>query len=105
VRIDTRKPTTRAYAASVKKGKKVKLGYRVNDPLPGCGKAKVTLKIYKGEKLRKTLRIKGACACNVKKTYSWRCTLAKGSYTVKVYATDIAGNRQSKVGGARLRVK
>jgi hypothetical protein len=104
VRIDTRKPTTKAYAAAVKKGKTVKLAYKVLDAKPGCGQAAVTLKIYKGKKLKKTLKA-GSHASNVKRSYSWRCTLAKGKYTLRVYATDIAGNVQSKVGSARLTVK
>ena len=66
VRIDSAKPTTKAYAATVKKGKKVELTYRVNDATPGCGQAKITL---------------------------------------KVYATDMAGNVQSKVGSAKLTVR
>jgi len=105
VRIDTGKPTTKAFKASVKKGKKVKLGYQVNDPLPGSGQAKVTLKIFKGKKLKKTIKPPGTVACNARKSQSWKCTLAKGAYTLKVYATDICGNAQSKVGSARLTVK
>jgi hypothetical protein len=105
VQMDSVRPTTRAYAASVRKGKKVKLAYRVSDAVPGCGKAVVTLKIYKGKRLKKTLKVPGACACNAKRTCSWRCTLAPGGYTIKVYARDIAGNAQSKVGSARLTVR
>jgi len=82
----------------------VKLAYKVLDAKPGCGQAAVTLKIYKGNKLKKTLKA-GTHACNLKQTCSWRCTLAKGKYTLRVYATDIAGNVQSKVGSARLTVK
>jgi hypothetical protein len=105
VRIDGRKPTTKAFKASVKKGRKVKLAYQVSDPVPGSGRATVTLKIFKGAKLKKTIKVKGAVACNARRTYNWKCTLAKGSYTFKVYATDLAGNAQSKVGSARLTVK
>jgi hypothetical protein len=104
VNLDSTKPTTKAYAAKVKKGKKVKLAYKVADAQPGCGQAAVTLKIYKGKKLKKTLKV-GSCACNAKTKYSWRCRLAKGKYTLKVYASDLAGNAQSKVGSARLTVK
>ena len=39
------------------------------------------------------------------RSQTWRCTLPKGRYTIKVYATDIAGNLQSKVGSARLTVR
>jgi len=105
VNIDATKPVTKADAASVVKGKKGKLAYRVNDATPTCGKAKVTLKVYKGRKLKKTIKVPDTVACNVKKSYSWRCPLAKGRYTVKVFATDIAGNKQSKVGSASLTVR
>jgi hypothetical protein len=76
----------------------------VSDAKPGCGQAVVTLKIYQGKKLRKTLKA-GTCTSNAKTKYSWRCTLAEGKYTLKVYATDIAGNTQSKIGSAKLTVR
>jgi hypothetical protein len=104
VKLDSVKPTTKAYAAAASKGRKAKLAYLVSDAKPGCGQAVVTLKIYQGKKLRKTLKA-GTCASNAKTNYSWRCTLAEGKYTLKVYATDIAGNTQSKVGSAKLTVR
>jgi hypothetical protein len=104
VKIDSQAPSTKAFAAKVKKGKTVKLGYQVNDSAPGCGSAKATIKIYKGKKLKRTLKA-AACATNVKKTCSWKATLPKGTYTIKVFATDIAGNAQSKVGSAKLTIK
>jgi hypothetical protein len=103
VRVDSEAPTTTAYTASVKHGKKVRLGYRVNDAVPGSGQAAVTVKIFKGTKLKKTLAV-GTCSTNARGGYGWRCTLAKGSYKIKVYATDLAGNVQSVVGGAKLKV-
>jgi hypothetical protein len=63
-----------------------------------------TLKIFKDSRLKKSLKV-GIVACNGKKTYAWRCTLAAARYTIRVYATDIAGNVQSKVGSARLTVR
>jgi hypothetical protein len=102
---DVKRPTTKAYPASVKKGRKAKLVFRVNDPEPSCGRATVTLKIYRRTKLKQTIEVKGTCLCNFKKTYSWKCRLPKGVYTWKVFATDVAGNAQSKVGGAKLTVK
>ena len=104
VRIDGLRPTTSAYRASVVRGKRVRLAYKVNDALPGSEKAKVTLKLFKGKALKKTLKL-GVRAANLKQSKSWRCTLARGGYTLKVYATDIAGNKQSRVGTARLTVR
>ena len=104
VQLDSQAPATAAFAASVKTRKTVALKYQVNDATPGCGKATAVLKIFKGKKLKKTLK-SVSCATNVKASYRWRCTLAKGRYTLQVYATDIAGNVQSKVGSAKLTVK
>jgi hypothetical protein len=104
LKIDSKRPVTAGYTATARKGKTVKLGFKVTDALPGCAQATVVLKIYSGKALKRTIRA-GVQHCNVKTTKSWRCTLAKGRYTVKVYATDIAGNAQSKVGSARLTVR
>ena len=104
VNVDGSAPTTSAYAATVKHGKKVKLAYRVNDAVPGSGQASVTIKIYfKSRKIVKTFTA-GPCVANTRCSYSWRCTLPRGKYTIKVFATDLAGNAQSKVGSAALRV-
>jgi beta propeller repeat protein len=104
VNIDKTRPVTTAYGASVKKGKSVKLGFKVGDASPGCGQARATLRIYLGKKLKKTLK-PPVCATNAKTTLSWKATLAKGRYTLKVYATDAAGNAQSKVGSAKLTIR
>jgi hypothetical protein len=104
VKIDGRKPTTKAYTAVVKKGKKVSLAYVVSDASPGCGKAATILKIYLGKTLKKTISV-GTTTTNAKHSYSWLCSLPKGSYVIYVYATDIAGNAQSKLTSAKLLVK
>jgi hypothetical protein len=104
LRIDSRRPTTKAFAATVRKGKRVALRYRVLDASPGSGKAKVTLKIYAGKRVVRTLKA-GFYTTNVTRTYSWRCGLPRGRYTLKVYATDIAGNAQAKVGSAKITVR
>ncbi len=86
-------PTTTASApGSVKRGKTLKLGYRANSITPECA---VTLKILKSSGASaKTVRL-GPKPSNTKGTYSFKCNLAKGKYTYKVYATDAAGNTQS----------
>lgn len=42
---------------------------------------------------------------NSDRTYSFRCTPAKGTYRWYVYATDLAGNQQAKAASNSLRVK
>lgn len=103
-RIDSQPPSTTAYAVKAKHNKSVSLAYRISDPSPGCGTASVTLKIFKGSKLKKSLAA-GSCTTNAKVGYKWRCVLPKGSYTLKVYAIDAAGNAQTRVGSAKLTVK
>ena len=103
-KLDTQAPATAAFPASVKTRKTVALQYQVNDASPGCGAATAVIKMYKGTKLKTTLR-GVTCATNVKMTYRWRCSLAAGRYAIKVSATDAAGNVQSKVGSARLIVR
>jgi hypothetical protein len=105
VMIDGVAPTTRAWPAAVARGRKVRLHYQVNDALPGCGEATVTLKIFRRTRLVKQLALPDVRPCNVQLTHVWRCSLARGRYTVKVYATDIAGNAQATVGKATLTVR
>jgi hypothetical protein len=104
LRIDSKRPTTKAFAATVRKGGRIALRYRVLDAVPGSGKAKATLKIYAGKRVVRTLNA-GSSTTNATRTYSWRCKLPRGRYTLKVYATDIAGNVQATVGSARITVR
>jgi hypothetical protein len=102
VLIDRTGPTDTALAkASVIKGKKATFRFRVNDLTPT---AAVTIKIYKGKKRVKTVTV-GSKPTNSTQSYKWTCKLAKGSYTWKVYAKDLAGNVQVKVGSKALVVK
>jgi hypothetical protein len=47
----------------------------------------------------------GTKRTNTALTYSFRCKLAKGKSSWKVYATDLAGNTQAKPGVRTLTVK
>ena len=47
----------------------------------------------------------GQVTVNVTVSAKFTCTLAKGVYTYTVYATDVAGNTQAKVGSAKLTVR
>jgi len=103
--IDNARPTTKAYAASVAKGHTATLKYRIADAASPYVPVKVTIKVKTpgGRTVKSTVLRNKA----VGKTLAWkfRCTLAKGSFKYFVYATDAAGNRQSRVGSARFVVK
>jgi hypothetical protein len=104
VKLDGQAPATKAFTASGKVRKTVALKYQVNDASPGCGSATAVIRIYKGKKLKKTLK-PVVCQANVKSSYRWKISLPAGRYTIKVSATDAAGNVQSKIGSAKLTVK
>ncbi len=101
VRIDGVRPATKAFAkVTVKRGKTARLRYRVTD-VPGA-QAQVTIKIFNGAgKLRAKWTV-GLVAANKILTHSHHCTLAKGTYTWRVYATDLAGNVQVTPAGKKL---
>ena len=103
VNIDKTGPITTALVkVSVEKGKSATFRFNVSDRTPT---AKVTIKIYQGKKLKKSLAV-GAKPCGGAQSYAWKkCTLARVAYTWKVYATDAAGNKQVKIGSQKLAVK
>ncbi len=104
VRIDTHKPTTKARAATVVRGRIARLRCGVFDPRPCAGWARVGVIVRNG---------RGAIVRRLTFTHhslgwftaTFRCTLAKRTYRYYVYATDAAGNRQNKVAGNRLTVR
>ena len=106
VPIDTVAPTPKApHAATVRRGKVAKLGYRIVDPVPNGGTAsvKIVVKTAKGKSVTKlTYR---AVAVNSSETARFKCKLARGSYRFFVYATDAAGNRQTTVASNRLVIR
>jgi len=101
VNIDSRRPVTRAAPAAVRKGRRVTLRFSVADAQPGCGKAVVKLQIRRRGRVAQTIRV-GVRATNTALTYRLTARLARGTYTCRVLATDIAGNTASRIGSARL---
>jgi hypothetical protein len=107
VRIDTHGPTTFAPSSpSVRKGAYATLRYRVTDPLPNGGTAKVRIEIRN----RSGRLVVGKTFSTLKPldtTLSWRvrCSWARGTYRYKVLAWDAAGNRQVRAGSNRLVVR
>lgn len=94
--------TWAAGNVTVKKGKNAGLKYKVDEDVSSS--AKVTIKVYKGSKLKATVAC-GSVSQGTWHTKSWKCKLAKGTYKWKVYATDAAGHAQRNVAVKTLKVK
>lgn len=106
VNFDTVAPTTQAWNAVVRKGRKAKLKFAVNDALPNGGTATVDLRIRRNnggivKVISKTVPV------NATATASFTCKLARGLYSFSVVAKDTAGNVQAPadiaVGDLRVR--
>ncbi len=103
VRIDVGKPTCVAVKnVTVKRGKTAKLSYKVTDPAPSCGSAKVTISISLKKKVVKKLTF--SAATNKTLVKSFKVKVKPGTYRWTVTATDIAGNAQAKSGSKSLKV-
>jgi hypothetical protein len=102
VKIDAEGPVTSARAARVRRGARVTLRYRVDDLTP---KASVRLVVRTLAGRRRATLTPGWRGTGAERSLSWRCTLARGSYRVAVFATDQAGNGQTRAGSARLTVR
>jgi hypothetical protein len=103
VKIDTLGPVCAAQNATVKRGKTCRLYFKVHDRL--------------SPKVTNVLGIQTKSGV-VKKRFSWgygenfagwwrtsyTCRLPRGTYLIRVYGKDRAGNAQSVIGKARLRV-
>ena len=106
VRLDTRRPTPRApSAATVRRGRTCTLRYSVADAAPGSPTAtvKIVVRDSRGRQ-RWTGRLFGKLV-NKPLACTFRCRLPVGTYRFSVYATDAAGNPQTKVASNRLRVR
>jgi DNA-binding beta-propeller fold protein YncE len=104
IRIDSVPPLPVAVNdVSVKRCKTANLRYLINDATsPTCA---ASIKVFTARgRLVKTLSLTGA-ASNHSLTAAFRCTLAKGVYRWKVYATDLAGNVQAQPSVRRLTVR
>jgi hypothetical protein len=105
IRIDKGRPTTLALKnVTVLRGRIAKFSYKITDPAPTCGYANATIMIYKNARMVKRIVMTKA-AVNKSLVVSSRIKLAKGTYTWKVRATDLAGNVQVKIGAKKLYVK
>ena len=105
VRIDSTHPLTKALGnVTVTRGRRATLCLRVDDSV--APQATVTVKIYRCGVLKKTLKLGLRATKRTVKYTGYICQLPRGTYTWKVYATDLAGNSaKSPVGQKVLKVK
>jgi beta propeller repeat protein len=104
ITLDTHGPAVRVPAAvTVTRGKKVAIGYRVTDNL--APRAAVTIRVLNAKREVVKVFVAGKAATGVLHEAKFVCNLAVGTYTVRVAATDLAGNKQTKLGTNTLTVK
>jgi hypothetical protein len=107
-RLDTQRPVTLGGFICIERGAKAVFRFRVKDAVPGSPATSATspvlIKIRSlGGTTVKVVRVPSPCATNARLRLTWaRCTLPRGIYIYRVYATDQAGNRQSHAGGSAL---
>jgi len=102
--IDTVGPVCKAKNATVKHGKVCKLNFYVGDALSAKVNFQVKIKTLAG-KVKKVAPPIGWQDANNWWTWTFTCGFAKGTYRYYVYGKDLAGNAQSVVGSAKLKVK
>jgi photosystem II stability/assembly factor-like uncharacterized protein len=102
VRIDTRGPTTVAQPAVGTSGHAITLRYFIADLCPRAAAVRLTVSNAAGVVIKRFAP--GATNANAWLTLKWRTSL-KGRYSYSVYARDLAGNAQAKVGRAGIKVE
>ena len=104
VRIDTLGPVCAALNVAVKHDKSCRIYFKVHDRLSPQATNVVTITTRSGRVKKRWSRGYGANYSG----YWWvsyRCTLPKGTYLIRVYGKDLAGNQQSVAGKAYLHVR
>jgi hypothetical protein len=104
VRIDTKGPACAALTtASAVQNSYATLRYRVSDAR--SSKAKVVIKVRNARgRTVKSIAL-GSRFTGRKLSYRLKCSFSPGAYRYAVYATDLAGNKQVKVGVNRLTIR
>jgi len=103
--LDRKRPKTVGYAHEARRKTRIALTYKVVDPKPSCGRAKVTIRVYRYGKLFTTFKRVVVPTNRKQKTRTFKCSWSRGWYTYKILATDIAGNRYKTAGVGVLFVK
>jgi hypothetical protein len=101
VSIDTSIPSAKLYDASVRRGRVVKLRFRIGDAPPSCGAADLTIAIRHSGRMIKTVPLADR-PTDMELSTSFRCTLTPGRYRWSLLATDLAGNQGKTVSAPLL---
>jgi beta propeller repeat protein len=102
--LDTHGPAIRVPAAvSVKRGARASIGYRVTDNL--SPRVAVTIRLLdKHGNIVRVFVVARVSTGKVLHSIRFVCKLKAGSYRVRAWASDLAGNEQVKVGANKLTV-
>ena len=104
VKIDVVGPVCRAKSASARRGGLAVVKLAVGDNVSPSVKFTAKVKTTTGT-TKKSISSKGWQDANHWWSWKFTCSLKKGTYRIYVYASDLAGNSQSVVGRATLKVK
>jgi hypothetical protein len=105
VKIDTRRPATKVLSTAAL-NRSATIRYRVTDATPSCGSARVTIVVSRrsGAVVRR-VRLRGSVPANRALTIKLAGRLARGTYVVRVLASDAAGNAHYRAAGRLLVVR
>jgi hypothetical protein len=102
VKIDAAGPRVTVASATVKRGRTATIVYRVADLTP---RVSVRIVVVNARGARTHALVSGLRSTGVRHTVRFARPLPRGRYRIVVRATDLAGNRQAKLGVARLVVR
>jgi photosystem II stability/assembly factor-like uncharacterized protein len=97
-------PGTRVWGATVRRGDRVTLRYRVMDAVAARVRVSVRISDGRGHVLR-TRALGRQTTGEPRHSFALRADLPRGTYNVRVLAVDPAGNPQSRVVAGKLRVR
>jgi C1A family cysteine protease len=104
VKVDRVGPVCVAKSASVKRGAVAKVKFAVTDNV--SPEVRFTAKITTSSgTVKKSISSSGWVEADNWWLWTFSCSLAKGKYQIRIYATDRAGNAQRTVGTGTLTVK
>ncbi len=106
VRVDTLRPLLAVSTSlSARAGGFFDYRYRINDGTKSCGLATVRLLVRNSSGRTVATWNLGRRPTNKSLLFEMPAPLARGTYSLRLYATDVAGNIQQKIGITKLTVR